>query len=108
MTCPLLLNTKCAARSDEDADGWAAPVHAVIGNAGQSLTPLPHVKPHYDIYEAEEWGFSTLEAAAAGDELTLFFWGDAPEDEEPPLRFSHTLRRKYPRTATPQQQQQQQ
>jgi hypothetical protein len=96
--------TRCAAEADEDADGWAAPTHAVIGNAGQSLTPLPKVPPHYDLYEAEEWGFSTLEVDPNGEALTLLFWGDAPEDEDPPLRFNHTLHRKYPRTATPQQQ----
>ena len=55
-----------------------------------------------DIYESEEWGFSTIEVTEDGEELTLFFWGDAPEDAEPPLRFNKTLYRKYPRTAAPQ------
>mmetsp|Transcript_35466 Transcript_35466/g.70368 ORF Transcript_35466/g.70368 Transcript_35466/m.70368 type:complete len:633 (+) Transcript_35466:45-1943(+) len=100
LTCPLKSGGRCAGPEDQDADGWGATVHAVIGNAGQSLTAFPAVRPFYDVYEGHEWGFSSLEANAT--HCSLFFWGDAPEDQDPPLRFASTMVRSYPRTAAPQ------
>eukprot|EP00614_Pseudopedinella_elastica_P013160 CAMPEP_0172615004 /NCGR_PEP_ID=MMETSP1068-20121228/55772_1 /TAXON_ID=35684 /ORGANISM="Pseudopedinella elastica, Strain CCMP716" /LENGTH=194 /DNA_ID=CAMNT_0013419995 /DNA_START=1 /DNA_END=585 /DNA_ORIENTATION=+ len=106
LTCPLLASGRCASfenDGDSDADGWAAPTHAVIGNGGQGFTPFPPKPPPFDVYEsAREWGFASLEAPPPGRELVLRFWGDAAEGQDPPLRFTHVLQRAYPRTAAPQ------
>jgi len=92
-TCPMV-NGTCV--TEKDAAGYDAPIHAVIGNAGQSLSTFPSKSPDYDVYEKREWGFNTLHAHNA-THLTFNFYGNAPVDQAPPLHHTFTLVRKYPR-----------
>lgn len=93
LSCPMF-NATCV--TAKDAAGYDAPVHAVIGNAGQNLTPFGKHKAPWSVYEASEYGFSRVVAHNA-THLTLEYYADAPLDEEAPLRREVTLARKYPR-----------
>ena len=92
-SCPMV-NATCISKTD--AAGYDAPIHAVIGNAGQSLTNFPTPKAPWSVYEGHEWGFSHV-AVHNATHLTLGFYGDAPLDAPAPLRHSVTLSRSYPR-----------
>jgi hypothetical protein len=94
-SCPMV-GAQCV--NATDAAGYDAPIHAVIGNAGQSLTdfPPPEQRAKWSVYEGHEWGFSHLTAHNA-THLTLDFYGDAPLDATAPLHHRATLVRKYPR-----------
>lgn len=92
-TCPMV-SGKCV--TEKDAAGYDAPIHAVIGNAGQGLSKFPAKPPAYDIYEKAEFGFSTLLAHNA-THLTFNFFGNAPSDQAPPLHHTFTIVRKFPR-----------
>ena len=56
-SCPMV-NAKCV--TTKDAAGYDAPIHAVIGNAGQSLTKFTTPRAAWSVYEASEWGFSLM------------------------------------------------
>lgn len=44
------------------AGGYDAPIHAVIGNGGQSLDGVPAQRAAWDVYHASEFGYSTITA----------------------------------------------
>lgn len=92
-SCPMV-NASCV--TTQDAAGYDAPIHAVIGNAGQSLTAFPATRAPWSIYQQSHWGFSHLTAHNA-THLTLDFYNDAPLDGTAPIDHSHTLVRKFPR-----------
>ena len=75
---------------------YDAPIHAVIGNAGQSLSVFPTPVAPWSRYEGHEWGFSHVTAHNA-THLTLDFYADAPLDAVAPLHDTHTLHRQFPR-----------
>ena len=77
---------------------YDAPIHAIIGNAGQSLTSFPAKKAQWSVYEGKEWGFSHMSIHNA-THLTLDFYADAPLDATAPLHHSVTIERKFPRVA---------
>ena len=56
-SCPMY-NATCAAT--KDAAGYDAPIHAVVGNAGQRLSSFSSPRAEWSMYEAKEWGFSHL------------------------------------------------
>ena len=56
-SCPMV-NASCVTATD--AAGYDAPIHAVIGNAGQSLTKFTTPRAAWSVYEASEWGFSLM------------------------------------------------
>jgi hypothetical protein len=58
--CRTVYNGTCMTPSTPG--GYDAPVHAVIGNGGQSLSGLPKVRAPWDIYHANEFGYSTITA----------------------------------------------
>lgn len=74
------------------ADGYDAPIHAVIGNAGQGLTPLA---PPNDItrFYASVFGYSAIRIASA-ETFTMSLYADSDGSE----LYSFTVNRKYPRT----------
>ena len=79
----------------KDEANYDAPIHIVVGNGGQGLTPLPGVERAFDEFLEEEFGFATLEANV--NEMVINFYGDAVEDVDPPLRDTYTIKRNYPR-----------
>ena len=92
-SCPMV-NATCVTTTD--ASGYDAPIHAVIGNAGQSLTNFTKPRANWSVYEAKEWGFSHMTIHNA-THLTLDFYADAPLDAVAPRHHSVTLVRAYPR-----------
>jgi hypothetical protein len=94
-SCPMVA-AKCV--NQTDAAGYDAPIHAVIGNAGQSLTAFPPANETaaWSVYQGSEWGFSHMRAHNA-THLTLDFYADAPLDGKAPIHHSVTLVRKFPR-----------
>ena len=72
-TCPLYRG-KCV--QAETPGTYDAPVHAVIGNAGQSLTKFPETHPVWSLWRFSEFGYATIEVQGA-KELTMRFWADA-------------------------------
>ena len=92
-SCPMY-NATCAAT--KDAAGYDAPIHAVIGNAGQTLTPFSSPKANWSLYEASEWGFSHVTVHNL-THLTLVYYADAPLHQTAPLHHTVTIVRKYPR-----------
>lgn len=93
VTCPMYQGV-CQNTTDEA--GYDAPIHVVIGNGGQTLSPFPKTLPAYDVFHMHEWGFSTLEAHNATD-LTMKLYGDGSLNTSAPLRYTLQLNRKYPR-----------
>jgi hypothetical protein len=55
---------------------YDAPVHAVIGNAGQSLSPFTGVPPAWSLWRFAQFGFSTIEVDGPAGELTMSFFAD--------------------------------
>ena len=53
-------NGTCVKPSSPGA--YDAPIHAVIGNGGQSLSGLPKTREPWDIYHVNEFGYSTITA----------------------------------------------
>ena len=89
-----MANATCI--STTDAAGYDAPIHAVIGNAGQSLTDFPTPKAPWSVYQGHEWGFSHVTVSNV-THLTLDFYADAPLEESAPLHHRVTIQRKFPR-----------
>lgn len=94
-SCPMV-NATCVTKTD--AAGYDAPIHAIIGNAGQSLStfPPPSGRAKWSVYQAKEWGFSHMTIHNA-THLTLDYYADAPLDATAPLHHSVTLVRAFPR-----------
>jgi len=73
VTCPVY-RSKCMAKN---GDGYDAPIHAVIGNAGQELDFVkltPSIEQFTDYY-ATEYGFSTV-VVNKNETLTMNYYGD--------------------------------
>lgn len=92
-TCPML-NGTCVTHKDNA--GYDAPIHAIVGNAGQRLSGFPLLRSKWSVYQAQEWGFSHVTIHNA-THLTLDFYADAPLDNTAPLHHSVTITRKFPR-----------
>ena len=92
-SCPMV-NATCV--HEVDAAGYDAPIHAVIGNAGQTLTNFPASRAPWSVYQGYEWGFSHVTVHNA-THLTLDFFGDAPLNVNAPLHHSVTIERAFPR-----------
>lgn len=99
-TCPMV-NGACV--NTTDGAGYDAPIHIVIGNAGQKIMndmPLdPDGKPSPAAFtEYHTWvhGFSMVEAHNA-THLTFDFYHDAPLGEQPTKNHTFTLVRGFPR-----------
>ena len=75
VTCPIY-QSECQTKG---SDGYAGPVHAVIGNAGQRLdfhTLSPDVEA-FTVHYAEEFGYSTIHVQ--GDQTLDFkVYGEQP------------------------------
>lgn len=93
LSCPMA-NATCI--TSKDASGYDGPVHAVVGNAGQSLSDFDVPRAAWSVYEAKEFGFSHLRVHNA-THLTLDFYADAPLTAQATLNHSVTLTRKFPR-----------
>lgn len=63
VTCPVFQG-KCT---------QGAPIHAVIGNAGQSLTKFPEPKAPWSVYQGMEFGYSAIEVQGASLLTMRFF-----------------------------------
>mmetsp|Transcript_29082 Transcript_29082/g.94958 ORF Transcript_29082/g.94958 Transcript_29082/m.94958 type:complete len:638 (-) Transcript_29082:64-1977(-) len=72
-SCPLL-NSTCMPKSCTLEGCYDAPVHAVIGNAGQDLTHLTPTNPPFVKYAEAMFGYQTLYADA--ENLVLSMYGD--------------------------------
>merc|ERR1712216_700732 len=74
VTCPMARG-RCVEPSVPG--GYAAPVHAVVGNAGQSITPFPTgPPPAWSRWRLAEFGYATLEIQGPSS-LDLRFFADA-------------------------------
>lgn len=83
-SCPVY-NSTCMPGRCTPQGCYAAPVHAIIGNAGQSLTPLGPTLPPFVEWAESYFGYSTLYADASN--LVLSMYGDA----ERKLHYNVTL-----------------
>lgn len=92
-SCPMY-NATCI--TQKDASGFDAPIHALIGNAGQGLSTFPSPRAAWSEYQAKEWGFSHV-TVHNETHLTLDYYADAPLEERAPLHHSHSIVRNYPR-----------
>ena len=92
-SCPMV-NATCI--TAKDAAGYDAPIHAVIGNAGQGLTKFSPTRAAWSVYEASEWGFSHMTVHNA-THLKLDYYADAPLDATAPIHHTATLVRAFPR-----------
>ena len=93
-SCPMY-KAKCV--TAKDAAGYDAPIHAVIGHAGQGLTKLPLVKARWSLWNEAKWGFSHISVHNATD-LTMDFWRDVPLTEDrAELAHSFSIKRAFPR-----------
>ena len=93
LSCPMV-NNSCI--TTKDAAGYDAPIHAVVGNAGQGLSVFGSPRAPWSVYQAAEWGFSHV-TVHNDTHLTLAFHADRPIGEPSPIRHSLTLVRAYPR-----------
>lgn len=71
---------------------YDAPIHAVIGNGGQTLSGLPTTRVEWDEFHANEYGYSFMTAYNA-THLNMQFYGD----EENELLYEFTIYRTFPR-----------
>jgi hypothetical protein len=92
-SCPMY-RAICANTSD--AAGYDAPIHAVIGNAGQSLTALPATKAPWSIWNDAHYGFSHITVSNA-THLRMDYYRDAPLDETASVYHSFEINRAFPR-----------
>lgn len=76
VTCPMYRG-RCVKNND------SAPVHAVIGNAGQTLSPFNTPIPAWSKWRYENFGFSTIEASS--NKLVMSFFSDIGRDFKTPI-----------------------
>jgi hypothetical protein len=69
-TCPVY-DGECMT---PDETGYAAPIHAVVGNGGMSLTVFPETIADWSVYQSSEFGYSTLQIN--GTHLVMKFFAD--------------------------------
>ena len=92
-SCPMY---KAQCVTTKDAAGYDAPIHAVVGNAGQSLTVLPATPAPWSVYNAKEWGWSHI-AVSNATHLRMDYYGNVPLGVEPPVHHSFDIVRSFPR-----------
>ena len=68
------------------------PYSTVIGNAGQSLTPISLPMAPWTTYNASEWGWSHV-AVSNASHLRMDFYADVPIGEKPPVHYSFEINR---------------
>ncbi len=68
---------------------YDAPVHAVIGNAGQSLSSFPAVRATWSRYQASQFGYSTIEVNGKTQLVMRFF-----KDSDDSLDYQFTITRR--------------
>jgi len=95
-SCPLY-HGRCVTHTD--AAGYDAPIHLVVGNAGQPLDPLPVSLAPWSRWAESSWGFAHLRIANA-THLDVDFWRDAPLDRDATLAHTLRLTRSFPRVET--------
>lgn len=88
-TCPVY---KKECRRPAHPGGYDAPVHAVIGNAGQRLTPHPAKAGPWTEYVAIEYGYSRILIHNA-THLTMNFHAN----EKNVIHHSFNIVRNFPR-----------
>jgi len=89
VTCPVY-KKECI--KSTHSGGYDAPIHTVIGNAGQGLTPPPAKKATYTLYEASEFGYERILIHNA-THLSMEFYADSKDA----LHYSFQIVRNYPR-----------
>eukprot|EP00039_Didymoeca_costata_P023149 m.6158 g.6158 ORF g.6158 m.6158 type:complete len:635 (+) comp3490_c0_seq1:62-1966(+) len=92
-TCPMYKG-KCV--TEKDAGGYDAPIHTVIGNAGQGLTKVDYKLAPFNLYNVGEWGYSMV-TIYNSTLVQMDFYADAPLDAASPIHHTFTIERKYPR-----------
>lgn len=94
-SCPMY-KAKCI--NTTDAAGYDAPIHAVVGNAGQSLTAIPPEKDKapWSVWNDPHWGYSHITVSNA-THLQMDFYRDAPLDESNDVYHSFEINRAFPR-----------
>ena len=92
-SCPMY-KAKCI--TSKDAAGYDAPIHTVIGNAGQGLTPINYKAAPWSLYNAAKWGWSHVEVSNA-THMRMSFYNDVPIGSAPTVDWSFDVHRKYPR-----------
>lgn len=92
-TCPVA-NSTCV--NTTAADGYDAPIWAIVGNAGQSLysPPLPGTSLPYAVWQQSDYGYADIKFAGATG-LTMTYYGASDGS----VRHSFTISRSYPRVA---------
>ena len=82
--------------TSKDGAGYDAPIHAVVGNAGQSLTGLPKIKAPWSIYNAQEYGWSHI-AVSNSTHLRTDYYANVPLGTKPPIHHTFDIVRSFPR-----------
>jgi len=88
-TCPVY-QKKCVKASV--AGGYDAPIHTIIGNGGQSLSPVPEKVTEWTKFIKSEWGYSRIHIHNA-THLKMFFH----DNKDNKIHYSITIERAYPR-----------
>ena len=87
LSCPMV-DGKCV--SKQDAEGYDAPIHAVIGNGGPQ-EPSATTKADWSRYLDHDNGFTVL-TSHNSSLLSIEFYGDEPDlDKPPPMKFRHDI-----------------
>jgi len=73
VTCPLRRG-ECV--SPQTPGEYDAPVHAIIGNAGQSLSPFRGAAPDWSLWRFAQFGFSTIRVDGPRGSLQMDFYAD--------------------------------
>jgi hypothetical protein len=89
-SCPMYQG-KCVTVKDEY--GYDAPIHLIIGNAGQSLTKLPTKNASWSLWNDAHWGFSHM-TISNSTHLTVDFYTDAPLGSPPIHSYAVDVKRK--------------
>ena len=71
VTCPLYEGACVDSKPGE----YGAPIHAVVGNGGQSLTYWKDLAPSWSKFRFSEFGYSTIKVDAS--DLVMNFYADA-------------------------------
>ena len=93
LSCPMY---QAACVTTKDAAGYDAPIHAVVGNAGQSLTAIDYDPAPWSLYNLAHWGFAHL-TIHNSTHLTFDFHNDAPRATAPPINHTFSVVRAFPR-----------
>jgi hypothetical protein len=74
-SCPVV-NASCVTEASFDKGyKYLAPIHAVIGNGGQSLSGIARDQPNWVNWQYNGWGYSDITVKGAAS-LTMNFYAD--------------------------------